>query len=301
MGNHLRPIGSEKLEGMDKIQRIMEIARYNENIPTPINEDKSTEYTKTLADGRNYQIIKEKNGYVIKRTINESTNEYDYLEPMKNRKYYSSYSQAFKRLNLVTKEVNIKNADKDLMEHLQPKRYTSLLSSGDQGHVHSLKHIKSKQSKIKMPIRTIDKEIKVAKTHNMFDWFPMLVNKIHKDGINVTDKLSTSPGEVVKQLKLGNENLYSYIKPDGSIKINVQSPHASNIHPETKMGSFSMEYDPPKISLDKHADVAMHIPASFKFIENNREVHPNNATSDTLPLESKLTGRHISALRNYKK
>jgi hypothetical protein len=200
-----------------------------------------------------------------------------------------------------TKEVNIKNADKDLMEHLQPKRYTSLLSSGDQGHVHSLKHIKSKQSKIKMPIRTIDKEIKVAKTHNMFDWFPMLVNKIHKDGTNVTDKLSTSPGEVVKQLKLGNENLYSYIKPDGSIKINVQSPHASNIHPETKMGSFSMEYDPPKISLDKHADVAMHIPASFKFIENNREVHPNNATSDTLPLESKLTGRHISALRNDKK
>ena len=29
----LKPIGSEKLEGMDKIKRIMEIARYNENIP----------------------------------------------------------------------------------------------------------------------------------------------------------------------------------------------------------------------------------------------------------------------------
>jgi len=107
MGNNLRPVGSEKLEGMAKIQRIMEIARYKENIPTPINEDKSTEYTKTLADGKNYQIIKERNGYVIKRTINESTEEYDYLEPMKNRKYYSSYSQAFKRLNLVAKEVNI--------------------------------------------------------------------------------------------------------------------------------------------------------------------------------------------------
>jgi hypothetical protein len=107
MGNNLRPVGSEKLEGVAKIQRIMEIARYKENIPTPINEDKSTEYTKTLADGKNYQIIKERNGYVIKRTINESTEEYDYLEPMKNRKYYSSYSQAFKRLNLVAKEVNI--------------------------------------------------------------------------------------------------------------------------------------------------------------------------------------------------
>ena len=62
MGNNLRPIGSEKLEGMDKIARIMEIARYKENIPTPINEDKSVEYNKVLADGKNYQIVKEKNG-----------------------------------------------------------------------------------------------------------------------------------------------------------------------------------------------------------------------------------------------
>ncbi len=40
----LRPIGSEKLEGMDKIRRIMEIARYNENIPQSVNETKSSEY-----------------------------------------------------------------------------------------------------------------------------------------------------------------------------------------------------------------------------------------------------------------
>lgn len=103
----LKPIGSEKLEGMAKINRIMEIARYNENIPTPVNEDKSTEYKITLADGNTYRIDKEKNGYVIKKTISESIDDYDYLEPMKNRKYYNSYSQAFKRLNIVAKEVNI--------------------------------------------------------------------------------------------------------------------------------------------------------------------------------------------------
>lgn len=103
----LKPIGSEKLEGMAKINRIMEIARYNENIPTPVNEDKSTEYKITLADGNTYRIDKEKNGYVIKKTISESKGDFDYLEPMKNRKYYSSYSQAFKRLNIVAKEVNI--------------------------------------------------------------------------------------------------------------------------------------------------------------------------------------------------
>jgi hypothetical protein len=100
----LKPIGSEKLQGMDKINRILEISRYKETKPQPVNEDKSVEYRKTLADGYEYQIVKEKNGYVIKKSLNEGL---DYLEPMKNRKYYSSYSQAFKRLNLITKEVNI--------------------------------------------------------------------------------------------------------------------------------------------------------------------------------------------------
>jgi len=53
----LRPIGSEKLQGMDKIRRIMEIATYKENIPNPINENKSTEYTLKLADGNVYAIV----------------------------------------------------------------------------------------------------------------------------------------------------------------------------------------------------------------------------------------------------
>ena len=100
----LKPIGSERLEGMEKINRIIEISRYKENIPTPVNEVKSTEYGIMLADGNTYKIERDKNGYVIKKSINES--EMDYLEPMQNRKYYPSYSQALKRLNLITKEVN---------------------------------------------------------------------------------------------------------------------------------------------------------------------------------------------------
>jgi len=100
----IRPIGSEKLEGMDKIRRIMEIARYNENIPQSVNETKSTEYSISLADGNMYRIEKERQGYIIKMAINES--ESDYIENMKARKYYSSYSQALKRLNLMTKEIN---------------------------------------------------------------------------------------------------------------------------------------------------------------------------------------------------
>jgi hypothetical protein len=100
----LKPIGSEKLQGQDKIKRIMEIARFNEVIPTNINETSRSEYSINLVDGNQYQIVKEKMGYIIKKNINES--DVDYIEPMKNRKYYSSYSQALKRLNLLTKEVN---------------------------------------------------------------------------------------------------------------------------------------------------------------------------------------------------
>ena len=95
----LKPIGSEKLDGMDKIRRIMEIARYKENIPKPINEDKSSEYKLSLSDGNTYEIIKERQGYIIKTGVNESN--MDYSDPMKNRKYYRSYSEAMKKLNLM--------------------------------------------------------------------------------------------------------------------------------------------------------------------------------------------------------
>lgn len=98
----LRPLGSEKLQGMDKINRILEIARYNEPSQN-INENKA-DYTIQLADGNYYSIVNEKNGYIVKRGINES--EFDYIEPMKNRKYHKSYSQAMKKLNLLAGELN---------------------------------------------------------------------------------------------------------------------------------------------------------------------------------------------------
>jgi hypothetical protein len=126
----LKPIGSEKLQGIDKLNRIMEIARYKEHMPKPINENSRSEYEILLADGRNYQIVKEKNGYVIKKSINESLNDFDYIEPMKNRRYFSSYSQAFKRLNLVAKEVNLNEG---------VKHNVSLFNEGDEETKYFLK------------------------------------------------------------------------------------------------------------------------------------------------------------------
>ena len=89
----------------------MEIARFNETAPSNINETAKSEYNRTLADGNTYEIIKERQGYIIKKNISES--ETEYIEPMKNRKYYSSYSQALKRLNLVAGELNRLNENEE--------------------------------------------------------------------------------------------------------------------------------------------------------------------------------------------
>ena len=100
----LKPIGSEKLEGVSKLKRIMEIAKYKENI-NPNNIELSTsDYKISLPDGYTYEIVKEKLGYTLKKGINE--NYMDYISPMKSRKFYRSYSEALKKLNLIVSEVN---------------------------------------------------------------------------------------------------------------------------------------------------------------------------------------------------
>ena len=83
----LKPIGSEKLKGQEQINRILEIAKYKEHLPNSINETSKTDYTTKLVDGNVYHIVKEKLGYIIKSGLNEST--LDYIDPMKNRVYYS--------------------------------------------------------------------------------------------------------------------------------------------------------------------------------------------------------------------
>lgn len=107
----LKPLGSEKLTGQEKLNRIMEIARYNEVPKSETNNLSTTEYSINVSDGSEYQIVKEKMGYVIKKNITES--ETDYIEPMRNRKYYNSYSQALKRLNLIIKESNRVNGQEE--------------------------------------------------------------------------------------------------------------------------------------------------------------------------------------------
>lgn len=119
----LKPLGSEKLQGDEKLRRILEIAKYKEVPKQIINETSTTEYQIKLADGNLYEITKEKMGYVIKKQISEGVS--DYIEPMKNRRHYSSYSAAFKRLNLIAKEVNtITETTEGISLFTEQKKYT---------------------------------------------------------------------------------------------------------------------------------------------------------------------------------
>lgn len=100
----MKPIGSEKLTGMEKIQRIIEIAQYgttNQNV-----NESTTEYAKKAVDGNTYAIVKEKDGYYVKVGLNESS--LDYVDGMlnKNKNRFTSYAGALKKINLMIKPLN---------------------------------------------------------------------------------------------------------------------------------------------------------------------------------------------------
>lgn len=121
--SRIKPLGSEKLQGDEKIKRILEIAKYKEVPKHTINETSTTEYQIKFADGNLYEIAKEKMGYVIKKQISEGVS--DYVEHMKNRRHYNSYSAAFKRLNLIAKEVNtITETEEGISLFTEQKKYT---------------------------------------------------------------------------------------------------------------------------------------------------------------------------------
>jgi hypothetical protein len=103
----LKPLGSEKLQGMDKIRRILEISKYGETTPRNENINESLgsiEYTTKLSDGFYYGIVKETRGYILKHGVDDV--DLTYMDELMERKYYPSYSQALKRLNIIASEVN---------------------------------------------------------------------------------------------------------------------------------------------------------------------------------------------------
>lgn len=113
----LKPLGSERLQGDDKLKRIMEIANYGRTPKTTINESTSSkaEYIKESQNGV-YGIVKEKDGYFVKKGLTENSLDYIGGIFMKNKNKFSSYSEALKRLELISGQETISEAKKYVLK-----------------------------------------------------------------------------------------------------------------------------------------------------------------------------------------
>jgi hypothetical protein len=100
----MKPLGSEKLTGQDKINRIIEIASYGQS-KNQVTES-TTEYTKRAVDGNTYAIVRENDGYYVKTGLNESTLDYPTGMLNKSKYKFSSYAGALRKLNIMLKPIN---------------------------------------------------------------------------------------------------------------------------------------------------------------------------------------------------
>ena len=97
MGEY-KPLGSEKLNVDEKLKRILELAYYNNNSK---NKKANAELVEESVNGSVYGIVKEKDGYYVKSGLNESSLDYIGGMFMKNKNRFSSYAEAFKRLEFI--------------------------------------------------------------------------------------------------------------------------------------------------------------------------------------------------------
>ena len=115
----IKPLGSEKLNGDEKLKRILELTYFNQN-----NKKSSSvkpELVKESTTGGFFGIVKEKDGYYVKRGLNESSLDYIGGMFMKNKNKFSSYSEAFKRLDLLKGQEELQEATKYVLKPSSPK------------------------------------------------------------------------------------------------------------------------------------------------------------------------------------
>lgn len=118
----LKPLGSEKLNGDEKLKRILELTYYkNSNNKTTKS---NPEYISEAKTGGVYGIVKEKDGYYVKRGLNESSLDYIGGMFMKNKNKFSSYAEALKRLELLRGQEELHEATKYVLKNNKPQEET---------------------------------------------------------------------------------------------------------------------------------------------------------------------------------
>ena len=119
----LKPLGSEKLNGDDKLKRILELAYYKTD--NKKNTAKA-EIVKESKTGGVYGVVKEKDGYYVKRGLNENSLDYIGGMFMKNKNKFSSYAEAVKRLELIKgQEEYLNEATKYVLKTNKPAQEES--------------------------------------------------------------------------------------------------------------------------------------------------------------------------------
>lgn len=109
-----KPIGSEKLKTDDKLQRILELTYYDRDKKN--NKSKKADLTEHSKTGSIYSIVKEKDGYYVKKGINESSMDYIGGMFMKNKNKFSSYSEALKKLEFLKGQEELLEATKYVLK-----------------------------------------------------------------------------------------------------------------------------------------------------------------------------------------
>lgn len=115
----LKPLGSEKLQGDEKLKRILELTYFNEK--NKKSNTNKAELVKESTTGGVYGIVKEKDGYYVKRGLNESSLDYIGGMFMKNKNRFSSYAEAAKRLNLLQGQEELNEATKYVLKQNKPQ------------------------------------------------------------------------------------------------------------------------------------------------------------------------------------
>jgi hypothetical protein len=117
--SELKPLGSEKLNGDAKLQRILELTYFNQN--NKKSNSTKPELVKESKTGGVYGIVKEKDGYYVKRGLNESSLDYIGGMFMKNKNKFSSYVEALKRMNLLEGQDSLQEATKYVLKQNKPE------------------------------------------------------------------------------------------------------------------------------------------------------------------------------------
>lgn len=121
----LKPIGSEKLQGDEKMKRILELTYYKQNTIKESAKPSKAELIKESANGV-YGIVREKDGYYVKKGLNESTLDYIGGLFMKNKNKFSSYAEALKRLELLKSQELNEDVTKYVLKQNKPKEETPM-------------------------------------------------------------------------------------------------------------------------------------------------------------------------------